>query len=155
MGAAPRAEPPPAVLPQNRCEACDGDSVSELKQTQPRNAAKPRRDKRLSEASAKATTELDRIAEQLHGMQIKSDDAELLLCDDRAELPLTLRNELCQLHGNANKLIATRLDAILTGDLHSGRDDARAMRKQLIFQAEALIERVEKQVKQLDQRREH
>ena len=31
------------------------------------------------------TTELDRIAEQLHGMQIKSDDAELLLCDDRAE----------------------------------------------------------------------
>ena len=31
------------------------------------------------------------------------------------ELDPQLRNDLAQLHGNANKLLATRIDAILTG----------------------------------------
>ena len=34
------------------------------------------------------------------------------------QVPVGMRNELSQLHGNANKLLATRIDAILTGDPH-------------------------------------
>ena len=45
--------------------------------------------------------------------------------------------------GNANRLLATRLDAILTSELTSGRDAARAKRKVLIGQSEALIDRCE------------
>ena len=45
--------------------------------------------------------------------------------------------------GNANRLLATRIDAILTGELISGRDDARAKRKALIKQVEKLIEKLE------------
>ena len=53
----------------------------------------------------------------------------------------------------ANKLLATRIDAILTGDLVSGKDDARAKRKALIQKVEKLIETVEGQVKRFDQMR--
>ena len=34
-----------------------------------------------------------------------------------SDLDPQLRNDLAQLHGNANKLLATRIDAILTGAL--------------------------------------
>ena len=69
------------------------------------------------------------------------------------QLDPKMRNELAQLHGNANKLLATRIDAILTGDLVSGKDDARAKRKALIQKVEKLIETVEGQVKRFDQMR--
>ena len=52
--------------------------------------------------------------------------------------------------GNANRLLATRLDAILTSELTSGRDAARAKRKALIGQSEALIDRCEVLVKRYD-----
>lgn len=71
------------------------------------------------------------------------------------ELRPDLRNELAQLHGNANKLLATKLDAILTGELNSGKDEARAKRKQLIGVTETLIDRVEGLVKAYDQTREN
>ena len=67
--------------------------------------------------------------------------------------PLGLRNTMSQLHGNANKLLATRIDAILTSELVSGRDDARAKRKALIKVVEELIEKVEGLVKQFDKAR--
>ena len=40
---------------------------------------------------------------------------------------------------------------LLAGDLHSGKEDARAKRKALIKLVEALIETVETQVKQVDE----
>ena len=48
------------------------------------------------------------------------------------------------------KLLATKLDAILTSDLTTGRDAARAKRKELIGTTEALIDRVEGLVKRVD-----
>ena len=71
------------------------------------------------------------------------------------QLAPALRNELAQLHGNANKILATRIDAILTGELVSGKDDARAKRKALIKVVEGLIETVEAQVKRYDKARGH
>uniref|UniRef100_A0A7S4BWA8 BAG domain-containing protein n=1 Tax=Chrysotila carterae TaxID=13221 RepID=A0A7S4BWA8_CHRCT len=112
----------------------------------------PAVERKLSKASAQTTTELYEIASELAEMELLSKEAQRTL-NTSSELPPTLRNDLAQLHGNANKLIATRLDAIITGDLHSGRDEARSMRKQLIQQTEALIERVEAQVKAVDERR--
>ena len=66
-------------------------------------------------------------------------------------LPVGMRNRLAQLHGDANSLLATKIDAILTSELNSGKADARAMRKQLIVTVEALIEKLEALVKRFDQ----
>ena len=68
----------------------------------------------------------------------------------QSSLPWGVRNWLAQLHGNANKLLATRLDAIITSDLTTGRDEVRAVRKRLIKHTEEIIERLENLVKAHD-----
>jgi hypothetical protein len=98
------------------------------------------------------STDLDSIAQELQRMSSISDRADSVLADAHADIPPGLRNELSQLHGHVNSLLATRLDAIITGELHSGRDQARARRKELIRDAEALIERIEQQVQTIDRR---
>ena len=69
-----------------------------------------------------------------------------------ASVPAGLRSDLASLHGSVNKLLATRLDAIVTSDMSSPgrRDEARAKRKALVAQSQALIERVEVQVAAVD-----
>jgi len=106
----------------------------------------------LSNKSMTVSTDLDGIAQELRQLTSVSKRADAVLSDAHAEIPTGLRNDLSQLHGHANSLLATRLDAILTGELHSGRDQARARRKDLIRAAEALIERIEQQVRTIDQR---
>jgi len=111
--------------------------------------------KRMSNASLQTVGELDSISAQLEMMRLQSENATAALASATcgAEVPVGLRNELSQLHGNANKLLATRLDAILTGDLNTGRDEARARRKLMIRDVEALIEKTEEQVKHIDRLR--
>ena len=127
-----------------------GSSPSARKPPPPRTL-----DRQLSIASRNTHETLDSIEREVVGMQQKCFAAESTLSGATlaSELDPKLRNELAQLHGNANKLLATRIDAILTGDLVSGKDDARAKRKALIQKVEKLIETVEGQVKRFDQMR--
>merc|ERR1712228_400280 len=108
--------------------------------------------KRMSVASMEVANELDSIADNLSKMQLTCDEADTVLADisDCSQLPVGLRNDLAQLHGNANRLLATRLDAIITGDLNTGKTEARSRRKAMIQTTEQLIERVEAQVKRID-----
>ena len=57
------------------------------------------------------------------------------------------------MHGSANKLLAARLDAIVLGDLTTGKEEARAKRKALVAAAESLIERTEQQIQKIDVRK--
>ena len=94
---------------------------------------------------------LQQIEDELAAMKLKCDEADGILDNPPSDgLPPQLRNTLAQMHGDANKLLATRIDAILTGELNSGKDDARAKRKQLSGVTEGLIDRVEGQVKKFD-----
>jgi len=97
--------------------------------------------------------ELDSISDNLDQMTLTCEDADMVLAQitDVSQVPNGLRNELAQLHGNANKLLATRLDAIITGELNTGKTEARTRRKAMIQTTEQLIERVESQVKRIDQ----
>lgn len=70
------------------------------------------------------------------------------------ELDRTMRNQLNQLHGDANRLLATRIDAILVGELTSAKDEARTKRKGLTQLSEKLIERLEALVRRFDEIRE-
>ena len=105
----------------------------------------------MSMASRATHDTLEQIELEVLDMQRTCDAAEETLEKTAADqLEPQLRNDLAQLHGNANKLLATRIDAILTSELISGRDDARAKRKALIKQVEKLIEAVEGQIKRID-----
>tara|TARA_B110001452_G_scaffold82210_1_gene67221 strand:+ start:150 stop:815 length:666 start_codon:yes stop_codon:yes gene_type:complete len=146
--------------------------------------APPKLDRKFSTLSQQTVDTLETLEAQIKVMSVSADDAEKAraaaaspvtasplptsLTNTRlsiqevatasagaGELRPDLRNELAQLHGNANKLLATKLDAILTGELNSGKDEARAKRKQLIGVTETLIDRVEGLVKAYDQTREN
>lgn len=117
------------------------------------SAKKGRDGPRFSVASLDTIDTLAVLEIQLKEMKIKCDDAETFLGGDTSDPPQGMRNGLAQLHGDLNKLLATKLDAILTGDLNTGRDAARAKRKELIKTTESMIERVEDQVKRLDKRK--
>ena len=102
----------------------------------------------MSSASNLVAEELDDLELEFKAMMEMSDAAARDL--GAGEMPKTLRSELAQLHGTANKMLATRVDSLLTGDLTSGKDEARARRKALVAGLEALIERTEQQVSFLD-----
>ena len=94
--------------------------------------------RKYSVASQHAVDTLEGLDMQLKNMQLDLDrSADAIGAPPGTGLDPKLRNDLAQLHGNLNKLLATKLDAILTGDLNSGKDDARAKRKELIRKVRA------------------
>ena len=137
------ASPPRAIS-----DASDG-----LKPINLAPAPAPRAVERHLTSRSQAMQEtLEGLETELHEMQETSERAEQLL--GQPELPVGLRSELATMHGAANKLLATRLDAIVTSDLTTGRDAARAKRKVLVAATEALIEKTEQQIQLIDQRKE-
>lgn len=115
--------------------------------------APPPLNSHLSVRSMSTVNTLASIEAEMDEMLQTSERAvELILAaqQSRAQVPVELRGSLCTLHGSANKMLATRIDAIMTGDLVSGKDEARASRKALVRQCEQLIERVEAQIKSVD-----
>ena len=94
--------------------------------------------RKYSVASQHTVDTLEGLDMQLKNMQLDLDrSADAIGAPPGTGLDPKLRNDLAQLHGNLNKLLATKLDAILTGDLNSGKDDARAKRKELIRKVRA------------------
>ena len=80
---------------------------------------------------------LDTLEAELSSMEAKSNSAAAAIASASA-IPLGLRSELASLHGMANKLLATRLDAVQTTELSpDGREKARAQRKRLVLAAGA------------------
>ena len=102
-----------------------------------------------SSASITVLATLDSINEQLSSIQAACDEADSAL-NAPSRLDLRLRSQLASLHGNANTLLAARMDAILISDLTSGKEHARLRRKSLVKQAERLVERLESQVRRFD-----
>jgi hypothetical protein len=110
-----------------------------------------RLERQYSTASSITVDTLDQIELEVLGMAKQSEDYEEVLQQTAGDkLEASMRNGLAQLHGNLNRILATRIDAILTGDLVSGQADARTKRKALIKTVESLIETVEGQVKRFD-----
>lgn len=96
----PPAQPPPAQPP-----------LSQQQVPPPR-----RLNRELSIASTLTHETLEQIELEVLAMQRTCDAAEQTLSKIATsdQLEPGLRNSLAQLHGNANKLLATRIDAILT-----------------------------------------
>ena len=114
-------------------------------------ASVPHPARQLTARSAAVVETLGGLEEELKGMESTLTRADAALgALGAGPLPVGLRSELASLHGSANKLLATRLDGLLTGDLTTAREEARGKRKALVATAEALIERTEAQIRQID-----
>jgi len=116
--------------------------------------------RQLSAESVAALARLDDIEEQVARMSAATDQLSVALdkaargsaSDEAADtLDRSLRTQIALLHGDANKLLACQLDAVLVSDLDSGKADARAKRKALTRKAEAIIERLEAEVRRFDE----
>lgn len=109
---------------------------------------------RKSVASRTVCETLDGLELELADMTAQSDAVGKTIAGLSPDMPAPVgaRSELAKLHGAANKLLTTRIDAIVTGDLQSGREEARAHRKALVLASEALIETVEAQIRAIDTR---
>lgn len=110
--------------------------------------------RRQHSAESQATiAKLAEYEEQLKTMQATCTQIVSVLddCDcNGISLCPSVRNKLGQLHGNANALLAMKIDAVHVSHLASGKEEARARRKRLIADVEGLIEGVEAQVKRVD-----
>ncbi|EOD08188.1 hypothetical protein EMIHUDRAFT_217769 [Emiliania huxleyi CCMP1516] len=100
----------------------------------------------LTTRSLAVCTTLDTLEKELDEMQATLNRADEALANEAP--PIALRSTLASLHGSATALLATRLDALHTADLTSGRDEARAKRKALVAAAERVIERAEAQIRE-------
>ena len=62
------------------------------------------------------------------------------------------RGAMAQLHGHLGKLLTTKIDAVTTSDLNSGKDQAKHRRKDLAQRALRLYDELEALIKDIDKR---
>ena len=108
----------PTAPPQMRVKPGGAPAEATPEQPPPLPVEEPQertgRYRSFSVYSAQKLDSLDEMEADLREMQRKSADAEAEL-GGAGVLPVSLRTELSVLHGNANKLLATRVDAVITG----------------------------------------
>jgi len=108
-----------------------------------------------SVSSQAALAQLAQTKAQLEQMALDADAAESTLRAGVGRAPSPLRNRLAQLSGSASKLLETKIDAISTVDLESGRQEAKAEKKALTIRADELLTRLHALIEQLDQLKAH
>ena len=88
-------------------------------------------DKRFSAASAATLGQLEGLDERFGAMTSAADAIEALL--DAGSVPaarlVEAKHELAQLNGDLEKFQFTKIDAVETSELNSGKTDAKAHRK--------------------------
>ena len=119
--------------------------------------------------SMRSKMALDDLNHVRNGLETLSQAASEVLAEVEAaakegrSVDAAVRDVLAQLHGDCMRLVSTGgallstgaeattpLDAIHTGELESGKDDARAERKVLVNRAEALASKVEALIGKID-----
>jgi len=109
----------------------------------PKNAQPPLRLVReYSALSRRAISRIGEIGDGLSAYERQIEDIEQGLVSNSLSVGKA-KTDLGQLHGNVFKLLSNQVDAVQTGELNSGKDIARAERKDLTRRAEALLDRVE------------
>jgi len=93
--------------------------------------------------SVAALTQLSGTMAELE--QIGARVSELTAALQLEDTPLgPVKTELASLEARLHRLEATGVDNVYTGDLHSGRDDAKCMKKAMLARFEALFDTLEK-----------
>ena len=53
------------------------------------------------------------------------------------------KDEIAQLYGTVDRLLTRRIDAVATSELHSGQEDAKVQRKELVRRGNKLLDQLE------------
>jgi hypothetical protein len=104
--------------------------------------------KLYSVASTKTLSNLDKVSAEYTSMLANIDSIEKNTDLTDAASVLNAKHLLAQQAGDIDKLQFTKLDAIQTSELHSGKEMARTQRKGLNQSLEALQQRVQKLYKE-------
>uniref|UniRef100_A0A7S2FNN7 Uncharacterized protein n=1 Tax=Haptolina brevifila TaxID=156173 RepID=A0A7S2FNN7_9EUKA len=111
-------------------------------------------ERQYSTASWNTVSTLQQFELQVTEMEERVKDYAKILANPPPEgLDPAMRNQMAQLHGDFNRILDTKIDAILTSDLNSGKEDARAKRKALSAKCGTIIEEIEGLVKAYDAQR--
>jgi len=109
-------------------------------QAQLTRAAKLRRGK--SQLSLAALNTLCDLSDKLDGYEMQ---VETIL--RKASAPGVqigaIKADLGQLYGNIDKMLNCQIDAVSTAELNSGKDDARALRKEICLRAQKTLDKIE------------
>ena len=102
--------------------------------------------RQYSSKSVRAVSTLEDINSQMNVVEGTIDE---LIAQANAEgagkdVLVRVKNSLALLHGKAETLLYKHVDTVITGELKSGKADARALRKSLVRRANNIIESVDK-----------
>lgn len=138
--AGPAAPAPAPSPPSGTRERPSSTSAPSAAAPSSRDGREPRR--RYSVLSQEALALLSRNEDELR--RIEARVADLAAAATAGGEPLAaLRAELAQLEADAHKLEAQGVDNIYTGELHSGKSEAKQQKKAMLTRLEALFEKVD------------
>lgn len=139
---APRAPPSSPISVRNvtgKTQELEGASLS----------ASP---KQYSIASANTLSKLDKVSTEHFALASAIADIEKSTDPNNAESVLEGKHRLAQLAGDIDKLQFNQLDAIETTALHSGKEEARAQRKDLTRSLDILQQHVQEMYERFSER---
>ena len=120
-----------------------------------RSSAARRVSRSFSQASSERIDTLTVLSDKVDLIRSKIDGFQIAVRDGTASAAQlsTIQDALSQCYGNLEKLQFTQIDAVVTGDLTTGKDAARSLRKQLSKRTGALLNIVEGLVTEIKQRK--
>mmetsp|Transcript_45632 Transcript_45632/g.80249 ORF Transcript_45632/g.80249 Transcript_45632/m.80249 type:complete len:206 (+) Transcript_45632:58-675(+) len=98
---------------------------------------------RFSMASEDSINKLQKTNEDLTQMETRINEIADLVGTSQVDALGALKSELAQLESKAKQLEGTGVDDIYTGDLHSGKDSAKDLKRNMLRRFEALYEKVD------------
>ncbi|KAF4725673.1 hypothetical protein FOZ63_029481 [Perkinsus olseni] len=104
--------------------------------------------KSFSILSAKTLGHLDQLEAALHDVEREVSETEQDLISGEMSVGKA-KDDLAQVEARLDKLQFNGIDSVQTVDLHSGKEPAKAARKELVRQAEDLSARIDKIFKQI------
>ncbi|KAF4662755.1 hypothetical protein FOZ61_002240 [Perkinsus olseni] len=104
--------------------------------------------KSFSILSAKTLGHLDQLEAALHDVEMEVSETEQDLISGEMSIGKA-KDDLAQIEARLDKLQFNGIDSVQTVDLHSGKEPAKAARKELVRQAENLSARIDKIFKQI------
>ena len=102
-----------------------------------------------SAKSQQVLSDLSSIEVALQTLRARAQAINAELVAAAGSAPPGVQSKIASLHGEARTLLETRVDAVLTGSLNSGREKARFQKKELAKQAGELIDQLEELNRQL------
>ena len=111
-------------------------------------------DRRFSAASTTTLSKLDELSAQLDAMRSGVDEIKAQMdAGVGAEELIPAKHRLAQLNGDLEKFQFTKVDAIETSELDTGKQEAKAHRKQLnarVEETQALIKALHERLRALE-----